>query len=54
MAARETFDINLPLTGDAGIECRSGGASNDYQIVFSFPSSVTFTNASVTAGYGLS
>ena len=46
------FDINLPLTGDAGIECRSGGASNDYQIVFSFPSAVTFTNASVTAGTG--
>ncbi len=47
-----TFDINLPLTGDAGIECRSGGASNDYQIVFSFPNAVTFTNASVTAGAG--
>ena len=46
------FDINLPLTGNPGIECRSGGASNDYQIVFTFPSSVTFTNASVTAGTG--
>ncbi len=46
------FDINLPLSGDPGIECRGGGASNDYQIVFSFPNSVTFTNASVTAGAG--
>ena len=31
-----TFDINLPLTGTAGIECRSGGASGDHQVVFSF------------------
>jgi hypothetical protein len=46
------FDINLPLTGNSGIECRSGGATNDYQVVFTFPSSVTFTNASVTAGTG--
>ena len=46
------YDIPLPLTGSSGIECRSGGASNDYQIVFSFPNSVTFTNASVTAGAG--
>ena len=47
-----TFDVNLPLTGNAGIECRSGGATNDYQMVFTFPSSVTFNSASVTAGTG--
>ena len=47
-----TFDINLPLTGNPGIECRSGGASNNYQVVFTFPSAVTFTNAAVTAGAG--
>ncbi len=47
-----TFDINLPLTGNSGVECRSGGANNDYQIVFTFPSAVTFTNAAVTAGTG--
>ena len=35
-----------------GIECRSGGASNDYQVVFTFPSSVTFNSAAVTAGAG--
>jgi uncharacterized delta-60 repeat protein len=46
------FDINLPLSGDPGIECRSGGTNNDCQIVFSFPNSVTFTNASVTTGDG--
>lgn len=46
------FDITLPLTGNSGIECRSGGASNDYQVVLTFPSSVTFNGAAVTAGVG--
>ncbi len=45
-------DINLPLTGNSGIECRSGGATNDYQIVFSFAGEVTFSNAAVTSGAG--
>jgi hypothetical protein len=45
-------DISLPLTGSPGVECRSGGGSNDYQVVFTFPSAVTFTNAAVTAGAG--
>ncbi|MEP6810739.1 MAG: dockerin type I domain-containing protein, partial [Chthoniobacterales bacterium] len=27
------FDVPLPLTGTAGVEPRTGGASNDYQIV---------------------
>jgi hypothetical protein len=42
----------LPLTGNPGIECRSGGATNDYQVVFSFATSVTFINAAVTGGAG--
>jgi hypothetical protein len=46
------FDIHLPLTGNAGIECRSGGGTNDYQVVFTFASSVTFNSASVTVGMG--
>jgi hypothetical protein len=46
------FDVTLPLTGNSGIECRSGGASNDYQVVLTFASSVTFTSAAVTAGVG--
>ena len=46
------FDINLPFTGNSGIECRSGGATNDYQVVFTFPGSVTFNSAAVTAGAG--
>ena len=42
------FDINLPLTGTPGVECRSGGTTNDYEVVFTFPGAVTFTNAGVT------
>ena len=46
------FDIVLPLAGNAGIECRSGGVNNDYEVVFTFPSAVTFANAAVTSGVG--
>src|SRR5438093_1690579 len=28
-----TFDIDLPLTGTAGIECRRGGPNGDYEMV---------------------
>ncbi|CAN5711058.1 hypothetical protein BH20VER1_BH20VER1_20490 [soil metagenome] len=46
------FDIALPLTGNVGIECRSGGATNDYQMVLQFATAVTFTGASITSGTG--
>jgi hypothetical protein len=46
------FDINLPLTGSPGIECRSGGAGNDYQVVLTFAAVAYFTNAAVTSGTG--
>jgi hypothetical protein len=46
------FDIDLPVLGDSGIECRSGGTNGDYQIILTFPNAVTFANASVTAGTG--
>jgi hypothetical protein len=47
-----TFDVGLPLAGTPGIECRSGGATNDYQVVVTFGGSVTFANARVTQGTG--
>jgi len=47
-----TFDIDLPLTGNIGIECRSGGAANNYQMIISFANSVTVESASVTSGTG--
>src|SRR5438876_2195315 len=50
--AAGTFDIPLPLTGNVGIECRSGGASNNYQMIINFATSVTLESASVTSGTG--
>ena len=47
-----TFDINLPLTGNVGVECRSGGATNDYQMIINFATPVTVGGASVTSGTG--
>jgi uncharacterized delta-60 repeat protein len=47
-----TFDIPLPFTGNVGVECRSGGSTNDYQMLLNFASSVTVGSASVTSGTG--
>jgi hypothetical protein len=46
------FDIDLPLTGAPGIECRSGGAAGDHQVIVSFANPVTLTGASVSFGAG--
>jgi hypothetical protein len=50
--AAGTFDIPLPLTGNVGVECRSGGASNVYQMIINFMTTVTVDSASVTSGTG--
>ena len=48
-----TFDVVLPLMGNPGIECRSGGANNDYMMVFTFANPLTsVSSASVTSGSG--
>jgi uncharacterized repeat protein (TIGR03803 family) len=47
-----TFDIDLPQTSTSGIECRSGGANGDYQVVATFALPVTFTSATVSSGTG--
>ena len=46
------FEINLPLSGSPGIECRSGDPSpNLHNIFFYFPNFVTSTaNATVSCG----
>ena len=47
------FDIDLPLSGNPGIECRSGGASGDYTIIFNFANPLSSVGgASVTSGSG--
>jgi len=46
-----TFDVDL-LPPAAGIECRSGGSTNDYQMIIDFMNPVTVESASVTSGTG--
>jgi N-acetylneuraminic acid mutarotase len=49
------FDVNLPLTGTPGIECRTTGGTNDYTMVVTFTTNVTVTGnpqAQVTLGTG--
>ena len=50
-----TFPVNLPLNGTVGIECRSGGATGDYQLVVTFTNNVSVNGhpqAGVTSGQG--
>ncbi len=46
------FDISLPPAPNTGVECRSGGGTNDFRIIFTFPGAVTFNNAVVSSGTG--
>lgn len=46
----QTFDLNLPLTGTPGIECRRGGANGDYKVVFTFTTNVTSCGTTPTTG----
>jgi uncharacterized MAPEG superfamily protein len=51
-ASAGAFDIDLPFDG-SGIECRAGGSSGDYTIVFTFVNPLTSVDgASVTSGMG--
>ncbi len=44
------FDVDLPLTGEPGVECRNGGG--DYTMVVMFNNMVVSGNATVTSGTG--
>jgi hypothetical protein len=46
------YDIDLPLTGSPGVECRFGGASGNHTIVLTFSNDVVSGNAAVTNGPG--
>jgi len=39
------FDIDLPLSGAEGIECRSGGPGSNYTVVVTFPGPVSVASA---------
>jgi hypothetical protein len=50
------FDIDLPLSGNMGIECRKGQGSNSdqHQIVVTFPGPISsFGGATVSSGTGM-
>ncbi len=47
------FDVDLPLTGNPGIECRNGGTNGDYTLVFTFANTLaSVTGATVSSGTG--
>ncbi|MEY2485865.1 MAG: hypothetical protein QOH39_1513 [Verrucomicrobiota bacterium] len=43
------FDIDLPLTGNAGVECRAAGSNNTYQLVYTFNKAVTVPGTATKA-----
>ncbi len=45
------WDINLPLSGSPGIECRNGGGN--YLMIITFSNNVVSGGASVTSGTGV-
>jgi probable HAF family extracellular repeat protein len=48
-----TFDVNLPLNGGPGIECRSGGANGNFTLVFTFTNPLASIGTTrVTSGIG--
>jgi hypothetical protein len=46
------FDVNLPLSGNPGIESRSGGANGDHTLVITFTNNVVSGDAAVSGGTG--
>lgn len=52
MHGATVFDIALPLAGTAGVECRTGGANSNHQVIVTFPSTVSLPSATVTTGTG--
>jgi hypothetical protein len=48
-----TFDVDLPLAGNPGIECRSGGTNGDYTLVLKFANTlISAGGASLASGTG--
>jgi hypothetical protein len=46
------FDLNLPLTGTPGVECRAAGSGGTHTLLFTFNNKVLSGNATVTNGNG--
>jgi len=52
MHGTHPFDIDLPLTGTPGTECRSGGANGNYTVVFKFAVPVSTVGSAGVSGIG--
>ncbi len=48
--AAGTFDINLPLSGEPGVECRTGNAGGNYTLVMTYSNNIVSGDAAVTEG----
>jgi len=46
------FDINLPLTGNPGIECRTGGPNGNHTVIITFANTVSVGTVTVTSTDG--
>jgi hypothetical protein len=44
------FDLNLPLSGTRGVECRSGGANGNFKLIFTFLNALTSVGGVTVAG----
>ena len=47
-----SFDVNLPLSGTPGMECRAVGGGGNHTLVITFSNNVVSGNAAVTTGTG--
>jgi hypothetical protein len=47
-----TYDVDLPLIGQPGIECRTGGTNGNHTVVITFAVPVTVSSVSATPGAG--
>src|ERR1700744_770321 len=47
------YDVDLPLTGSPGIECRSGGANGNYTMVFKFAVALSTVSSASISGTGV-
>ena len=46
------FDVDLPITGAPGIECRTGGQNGDHKVLIKFANAVSVGGASVVSSDG--
>jgi hypothetical protein len=46
------FDVDLPVTGTAGVECRTGGPNGNHTVIISFANAVSVGSASVGSSDG--